>query len=330
MPRTCCVVVCTVRSHDRSDKKIDNGISFYSFPAWKQRQGSYVAEVTKRRRMAWISAVRRVDITFGKSANCLRVCSRHFLSGKPAYEMDESNTDCAATLHLGHSEVRVTSDRYARRLKRARTAVPEEGDAEVAGGEQHGDDTEVTGGEECGDHAPVTGGEERGDQTEATGGEECGDQTEATGGEVCGDHAPVTGGEECEDQTEATGGEEDGDQTEATDCELCTKKGSEMNRLLQENRELRAELSRSKMDEDFFRGKTEKVKYYTGLPCFAILFSMISTVQPYLPAAKKLTSFQMVLLTLIRLRLDLPVTHLSHIFNVSRKTPPPPPPLQRP
>lgn len=74
------------------------------------------------------------------------------------------------------------------------------------------------------------------------------------------------------------------------------------------------------MDEEFFKDNTEKVRYYTGLPCFAILLSMFTTVKPFLPVAKKLSQFQMVLLTLIRLRLDLPIQHLSHIFNVSRRT----------
>ncbi len=89
---------------------------------------------------------------------------------------------------------------------------------------------------------------------------------------------------------------------------------------MQENRELRSELNKLKMDEEFFKDNTEKVRYYTGLPCFAILLSMFTTVKPFLPVAKKLLQFQMVLLTLIRLRLDLPIQHLSHIFSVARRT----------
>uniref|UniRef100_A0A8C9ZFR5 THAP-type domain-containing protein n=1 Tax=Sander lucioperca TaxID=283035 RepID=A0A8C9ZFR5_SANLU len=141
---------------------IDNGLSFYCFPAWKQNEGSHVSAVTKS----------------------LKVCSRHFHPGKPAYEMDESHPDWAPTLHLGHSEVTATvSDRHGRRQHRHHLRESE-------GGGQN---------------------------------------------------------------------------------------------------------EQNNMNEDERDG-------------------------PFLPVAKKLSQFQMVLLTLIRLRLDLPIQHLSHIFNVSRRT----------
>uniref|UniRef100_A0A3P9DIF5 THAP domain-containing protein 1 n=1 Tax=Maylandia zebra TaxID=106582 RepID=A0A3P9DIF5_9CICH len=70
MDRTCCVVGCNVRSHDREGKKLDNGLSFHRFPSWRQREGSH----------AWIAAVRRADIEFSAIPSFLLVCSRHFLS----------------------------------------------------------------------------------------------------------------------------------------------------------------------------------------------------------------------------------------------------------
>uniref|UniRef100_A0A3B4FSG4 THAP-type domain-containing protein n=1 Tax=Pundamilia nyererei TaxID=303518 RepID=A0A3B4FSG4_9CICH len=59
MVRTCCVVGCNVRSHDREGKKLENGLSFHCFPSWRQREGSHVSDITKRQ--AWIAAVRRMD-----------------------------------------------------------------------------------------------------------------------------------------------------------------------------------------------------------------------------------------------------------------------------
>lgn len=82
MVRTCCVVGCNVRSHDRSGKKIENGLSFHCFPAWKQREGEHVSELTKRRRLAWISAVKRPDINFSNIPRYIQVCSKHFHSGE--------------------------------------------------------------------------------------------------------------------------------------------------------------------------------------------------------------------------------------------------------
>ncbi|CAI5671936.1 unnamed protein product [Oreochromis niloticus] len=125
MVRTCCVVGCNVRSHDREGKKLDNGLSFHRFPSWRQREGSHVSDITKQRRQAWIAAVRRADIEFRAIPSFLLVCSRHFLSGKPAYEMDVTNPDWAPTLHMGHDDIPVSdSDRHARRMQRKRKRAP--------------------------------------------------------------------------------------------------------------------------------------------------------------------------------------------------------------
>uniref|UniRef100_A0A8C1RMT2 THAP-type domain-containing protein n=1 Tax=Cyprinus carpio TaxID=7962 RepID=A0A8C1RMT2_CYPCA len=264
-----CVVGCKVRSHNRRGKKLDNGLSFYCFPAWKQNEGSRVSNVTKRRRMAWISAIRSTDIHFADIPRSLKVCSRHFHSGKPAYEMDESHPDWAPALHLGHSEVTATvSDRHARRQHRH--------------------------------HLRESEGGGHNDQNIMNEDERDGVQEDAEE-------------EGYRDQAEAAVEEEEYRETTETD-QLAAE------RLRIECQELKSELNKLKMDEEFFKDNTEKVQYYTGLPCFAILFSMFTTVKPFLPVAKKLSQFQMVLLTLIRLRLDLPIQHLSHIFNVSRST----------
>uniref|UniRef100_A0A3Q4HXU6 THAP-type domain-containing protein n=1 Tax=Neolamprologus brichardi TaxID=32507 RepID=A0A3Q4HXU6_NEOBR len=85
MVRTCCVMGCNVRSHDRQGNKLENGLSFHCFPTWKQNQGARVSDVTKRRRLAWIAAVRRADIQFSTIPRYLLVCSRHFHSGKGKY-----------------------------------------------------------------------------------------------------------------------------------------------------------------------------------------------------------------------------------------------------
>nr|XP_057937886.1 cilia- and flagella-associated protein 251-like isoform X4 [Doryrhamphus excisus] len=104
MAQTCCVVKCQHRPHEQSGNKKD-GVRCFSFPTWKQSQGAVICELTKRRRMAWIAAVRRPNITFNTITQDLVVCSRHFHTGRPANEMDESHPDWAPSLHLGHTEV---------------------------------------------------------------------------------------------------------------------------------------------------------------------------------------------------------------------------------
>lgn len=51
-----------------------------------------------------MDAVGRSDITFHHISSSIRVCSRHFHSGKPAYEMLVSDPDWVPSLHLGHNE----------------------------------------------------------------------------------------------------------------------------------------------------------------------------------------------------------------------------------
>ncbi|XP_054642149.1 uncharacterized protein LOC129187227 isoform X8 [Dunckerocampus dactyliophorus] len=109
MVQTCCVINCHNRSRDRFGNKKDGG-RFFSFPTWKQSQGAVICELTKRRRMAWIAAVRRPDITFNAITRHMLVCSRHFHTGRPANEMDESHPDWAPSLHLGHTEVKAADN----------------------------------------------------------------------------------------------------------------------------------------------------------------------------------------------------------------------------
>lgn len=50
--------------------------------------------------------------------------------------------------------------------------------------------------------------------------------------------------------------------------------------------------------KNVLKDDTKKVKYYTGIPCFAILLSLFNNVKAFLPASKKPWHFQMLLLTL--------------------------------
>ncbi|GLD61762.1 uncharacterized protein AKAME5_001354200 [Lates japonicus] len=102
--RNCCVKNCRRRSHDHHGRKIPNGLSIHCFPAWRQSEGAQTSELTRRRREAWVAAVGRSDITFDHVPASMRVCSRHFHSGNPAYEMLESDPDWVPSLHLGHGE----------------------------------------------------------------------------------------------------------------------------------------------------------------------------------------------------------------------------------
>ncbi|XP_059190748.1 uncharacterized protein LOC131972943 [Centropristis striata] len=98
--RNCCVVSCRRKSHDHHGRKIPNGLTFHCFPAWRTSEGEQISRLTETRRAAWVAAVGRSDITFDHIPSSMRICSRHFHSGKPAYEMLQSDPDWVPSLNL--------------------------------------------------------------------------------------------------------------------------------------------------------------------------------------------------------------------------------------
>ncbi|KAM4553205.1 uncharacterized protein V3H82_017680 isoform 2-T2 [Fundulus diaphanus] len=132
--RECCVKNCDNSSHDHCGRMLPNGLSFHCFPAWRTKEGSLISELTRRRRAAWVAAVGRRDITFDCIPSSMRVCSRHFVSGKPAFEMLDSDPDWVPSLHLGHDvdddEGKGTSRKKRRKLLSGETPA-EDGAAEV-------------------------------------------------------------------------------------------------------------------------------------------------------------------------------------------------------
>ncbi|XP_054889167.1 uncharacterized protein LOC129361939 [Poeciliopsis prolifica] len=103
--RECCVNNCGSSSHDHRGRMPVNGLSFHCFPAWRTKEGDFISQLTRRRREAWVTAVGRREITFDHIPSSMRVCSRHFVSGKPAYEMLDKDPDWVPSLHLGHDGV---------------------------------------------------------------------------------------------------------------------------------------------------------------------------------------------------------------------------------
>ncbi|KAM4627437.1 uncharacterized protein ACJ7VT_002385 [Polymixia lowei] len=118
MVNGCCVLQCRNRCHDRYGNRIGD-VRFFSFPVWKRNKGAEISELTKRRRMAWVAAVRRAKMTFKSKTRNMFVCSRHFHTGKPACEKLQCHPDWVPSLHLGHKEVKPThTERFNRRIRR--------------------------------------------------------------------------------------------------------------------------------------------------------------------------------------------------------------------
>ncbi|KAL3999594.1 NADH dehydrogenase (ubiquinone) 1 alpha/beta subcomplex 1, acyl-carrier protein [Sarotherodon galilaeus] len=273
MPRTCCIINCTSRENDSRVKSTGNAFGFYRIPAWKRNSPSHVSEVTKRRRMAWIAAIRRPNITFKNTPPHMLVCSKHFHNGKPAYEMLECDPDWAPSLKLGHTEVKAsTTARFDRLKQRSKSKQPRKGPRSSGAETAH-----------AGEIHPVT--------TETT--------AESQPQQINPKH-------------------EDEDLQE---CKMCSQRLQEIAHLQEENLVLKKELSKKKLDMEFLKDENSKVKFYTGLPSFALLMGVLQQISPSLPDTdRKISQFQMLLLTLMRLRLNLPIAHIAHLFDISRTT----------
>lgn len=98
----------------------------------------------------------------------------------------------------------------------------------------------------------------------------------------------------------------------------------ELQRLITENRELKEKLAveQNKFDQNFFREDDEKVRYYTGLQDYCTLDILFQFVEPYIPhsSASVLSKFQQLVLTLIKLRLNLSHLDNGHRFGINRSS----------
>ncbi|KAK9537223.1 hypothetical protein VZT92_004858 [Zoarces viviparus] len=88
--------------------------------------------------------------------------------------------------------------------------------------------------------------------------------------------------------------------------------------LKKENQTLRESVDKMSLSENSLRNDAEKVKFYTGLPNFFVLETVMWLLAPHMDGMKtaKLSKFQQLLLTLMRLRLDLRNQDLAYRFGV--------------
>lgn len=79
-------------------------------------------------------------------------------------------------------------------------------------------------------------------------------------------------------------------------------------------------LKRCAVDEASFKDDDNKVRFYTGLPSWSILHTLFTFVEPCLSTHTSLSSFQKLLLTLMRLRLSLSGEDLGYHFGIHQST----------
>ena len=125
MVHLCAMVGCGNRSNR------DRNVSFYRLPSIRASSKQAIRDVSERRR-EWLSAINRSDIP-ASSYEHVRVCSRHFILGKPAELADMANPDWIPTLRLGYERPEVGLARYNREVARDKTRMKQaENDLETS------------------------------------------------------------------------------------------------------------------------------------------------------------------------------------------------------
>ncbi|KAK0149998.1 THAP domain-containing protein 4 [Merluccius polli] len=95
---------------------------------------------------------------------------------------------------------------------------------------------------------------------------------------------------------------------------------SECTRLRAEVCELRARVEERSLNEEAFRDNDTMVQELTGLPSFAKLIIVFNFLSTFLKVGKSITPFQCLILTLMRLRLNVPLHFLAFFFGISKST----------
>lgn len=72
--------------------------------------------------------------------------------------------------------------------------------------------------------------------------------------------------------------------------------------------------------ERTFANDDDKVKYCTGLPTYATLMLLFNNVDSFFKETKLVSKFQQFMMTLMRLRLDVPLQLLGYIFGIHTST----------
>ena len=275
------MVICAVINCGNRSVR-DKNKRFFRFPKLLTHLGTQELDLSQRRRVAWLASLRRKELSLDQELN-IRICSDHFISGSPAPLFDSTNPDWVPSLKLGYEEESSTAARQVAQVSaRHSRAISRSRKRTIA---------EVN----------ETPDPELADVDVETPENECGTQTDLTMADI--DEESMRHCDEVKQLQE---------QIEAL------KDSNEQ--LIQTVNELKQQVDDSSMNEASFKDKDEKVLYYTGLSSWELLEKLFSYIKFSLKQQAALSPFQQLMLTLIRLRLNLSGKDLAYRFKVHEST----------
>lgn len=209
-----------------------------------------------------------------------RVCSRHFVTGKAAADWDRHNVDWAPSVSLGHTRIKA-KDRESVEDRATRAVERRKRFNEVIEAEIQAKMQKV--------NEPGLPIRDLFDKENV--------------GEHYDDSEPAASSEH----------KGKGQEKETCDAETDTKDLNES----MSNITIRSKA----FDESYFMNADAKVRFYTGLPTYDVLLTVFDFIKHYdSRKSSALSSFQEFILTLMKLRLNVPFQDLSYRFEISVAT----------
>lgn len=80
---------------------------------------------------------------------------------------------------------------------------------------------------------------------------------------------------------------------------------------------LEEQVRKLKYTPEMFENDDKRTEYFTGMESFVTMITLYNTCEADLPASSALTKFEIYMLTLLKLRLKLPLPFLGYMFGVS-------------
>ncbi|XP_065645260.1 uncharacterized protein LOC136075753 [Hydra vulgaris] len=271
----CCVFRCTNRSESCTK-------SFFRIPTILLHHDEETKQISTERKMKWFSAIKRENMNINTTH--YRVCSDHFITGKPSKLFEKSHPNWIPNQSMGYEKKLADVTRHERAIDRqfrlmqdVSNAIPKKELQVVV-------------------PCPI-------DFTDTISHSRIHDIEFELVSEVCKNNLKDSF---C--------------QTEITNKHIVSM-DKEITSLKSEICNLMSELSFLNVGTIEWFVSDEKVLFYTGLPNMDVFFTLFKFIKSFLSCKRsKLSDFQHISLTLMRLRLNLTLNDLAYRYNISSTT----------